>query len=109
MTTASHKVVVVTESDPGAIEQAASNLLASNFHFHGRQDDFAIQFDEESCVLTVGGTVPSFYLKQLVQTVLRNLEGVSRIDNQVKVASPHLKLRHRFDDAYAGRSHGGPQ
>jgi hypothetical protein len=47
-------------------------------------------------------------LKQLVQTILKDLEGVSRIDNQVKVASLQLKPRLRVDDAQAGRTPGGP-
>jgi hypothetical protein len=108
VTTASQTVVVDMESDRASTELAARSLLASNFHFHGRADDFTFQFDEESGVLTVAGTIPSFYLKQLVQSVLRTLTGVSRIDNQVQVASPPLRPRLRGDDAHVGGSTGGP-
>jgi hypothetical protein len=35
----------------------------------------------------VRGAVPSFYLKQILQTVLMGLEGVALINNQVNVVS----------------------
>jgi osmotically-inducible protein OsmY len=38
-------------------------------------------------VLTLRGRVPSFYLKQMAQSVLANLEGVDRIDNRVDVVN----------------------
>jgi hypothetical protein len=36
-------------------------------------------------VLTLCGCLPSFYLKQILQTLLRDLEGVERIENLVHV------------------------
>ena len=39
-------------------------------------------------VLTLRGRVPTFYLKQMAQSVLANIEGVDRIDNRVDVVSP---------------------
>ena len=36
-------------------------------------------------VLTVRGCVPTFYLKQVLQTMLKELNGVGRVDNQVDV------------------------
>ena len=36
-------------------------------------------------VLTVVGCLPSFHLKQLAQTALRDLDGVTRIENQIEV------------------------
>lgn len=65
---------------------AARRLLAEHIHFRGRVDCFRI--DAAAGVLTIGGTVPSFYLKQVVQTLLRDVEGVARIINQVRVANP---------------------
>ena len=38
-------------------------------------------------VLVVCGAVPSFYLKQVLQTVLRDVDGVRQVDNQVAVMS----------------------
>ena len=34
-----------------------------------------------------GVVFPSFYLKQVLQTLLRNLDGVKQIDNQVDVVT----------------------
>jgi len=44
------------------------------------------QYDEG--VLRLTGRVPTFYLKQLAQTLVKNIDGVSRVDNQVLVADP---------------------
>jgi hypothetical protein len=38
-------------------------------------------------VLLLRGRVPTFYLKQMLQSWLKDLDGVSRIDNQVDVVS----------------------
>jgi hypothetical protein len=38
-------------------------------------------------MLVVRGSVPTYYLKQLVQTALKGLEGVRRIENQVEVVA----------------------
>ena len=38
-------------------------------------------------VLILQGRLPSFYLKQVLQIRLRDLEGVERIDNRVEVVS----------------------
>jgi hypothetical protein len=40
-----------------------------------------------SGVLTVRGRLPTFYLKQMVQNRLRDIDGVREIDNQVDVVS----------------------
>lgn len=37
-------------------------------------------------VLTISGELPSFYLKQLAQTLIRNIEGIQRIVNCVEVS-----------------------
>jgi hypothetical protein len=38
-------------------------------------------------MLVLRGRLPSFYLKQVLQTLLRDVEGVDRIDNRVDVVS----------------------
>ncbi len=38
-------------------------------------------------MLVVRGCVASFYLKQMLQTVLKDLDGVRQIDNQVEVVA----------------------
>lgn len=44
------------------------------------------EFQRESGVLYLRGAVPSYYLKQIAQETARDLEGVLRVDNQIKVA-----------------------
>ena len=36
-------------------------------------------------VLTIGGRLPSFHLKQIAQTIVLGLEGVHTIDNRIEV------------------------
>jgi hypothetical protein len=67
------------------IEQRARRLLAEHSHFRRRADDFRYEYCDGA--LMVRGAVPSFYLKQILQTVLMRLEGVALINNQVNVVS----------------------
>lgn len=46
-----------------------------------------IRFEFSNGVLTLRGRVPTFYLKQVLQTWLRGLESVKQVDNQVAVVS----------------------
>ena len=68
------------------VEQCAHDLVNAHPHFHGRAAQFEFVCREEA--LVVRGLVPTFYLKQVLQTVLKNLDGVRLIDNQVTVLSP---------------------
>jgi hypothetical protein len=68
------------------VEQAAYEIVASHSCFHGRAREF--EFERSGEVLTIRGCVPTFYLKQVLQGLLRNLRGVERIDNRVDVVSP---------------------
>ncbi len=54
---------------------------------------YAFYFREVTCrfqdgMLTLEGRVGSFYLKQILQTRLRDLPGVTQIDNRVDVVNP---------------------
>jgi hypothetical protein len=69
------------------IERQAYSLVDSHCHFHRRAGRFEFQCEED--ILIVRGNVPTFYLKQLLQCVLRDVEGVRAIDNQVMVISSH--------------------
>jgi len=44
-----------------------------------------VTFSSFAGILTLDGRLPSFYLKQVLQTLLRDLDGVTRIDNRVDV------------------------
>jgi hypothetical protein len=67
------------------IEMRAHFLVNVNQHFHGRADRFGFRSDEG--VLTVWGSVPSYYLKQVMQSVLQDVPGIRVIDNRVTVVS----------------------
>jgi osmotically-inducible protein OsmY len=62
-------------------ELAARALGASDFGALRR-----IRCDFFNGCLTLRGTVASFHLKQIAQTLVRDLPGVSRIANRVEVA-----------------------
>ena len=64
--------------------QARAQLSKSD-HFRRRCDSIGIEYQQGQLVLM--GRLPSFYLKQVLQTVLRGLPGVQRIDNRVDVIS----------------------
>lgn len=65
---------------------AARELLANHPHFRGRAENFRLELCDGA--LVVEGQVPSFYLKQLLQQVLRGVRGVGRIENRVAVVNP---------------------
>jgi len=46
-----------------------------------------VTFSYAQGVLTLEGRLKSFYLKQMLQTLLRDLDGVTRIVNRVDVVS----------------------
>ena len=44
--------------------------------------------DEVDGAIVLSGNVPSFYLKQVVQTIAGSVDGVRRLDNRVEVIRP---------------------
>lgn len=69
---------------PPVEDQARQHLLRNCPYAFCFRD---IRFDFDSGVLTLRGRVSTFYLKQMLQTFLRDLAGVEQIDNQVDVVS----------------------
>jgi hypothetical protein len=67
----------------GFVLEQAHNRLATSSHRLLR----SVHCDFDGEVLSVHGRLPSFYLKQLVQSLLGGLDGVHRIDNRVAVVS----------------------
>lgn len=72
-------------SSEDEVAHAARNMLAQHTHFRGRADNF--EFVVVDCTLQVYGRVPSFYLKQVLQTLLQGIAGIRRVDNRVEVIS----------------------
>lgn len=60
---------------------AKERLAASGFLALRR-----VRCDFTAGCLTLGGQVPSFYLKQMAQTLVREMPGVARVDNRLEVA-----------------------
>ena len=73
-------------SDPRvAIEDLVHRKLAESGYFSCRSRQISCEYHHG--VLTLRGRVPSFYLKQMAQAVLKDIDGIERIDNQVDVVS----------------------
>lgn len=64
------------------IERARARLQA---HIHLANRSRALELTVHDDVLVVRGNLPSFYLKQVLQHALKELKGVTRVDNQVMV------------------------
>jgi hypothetical protein len=86
MYTATADAKEATASWLGDVTQEVRSLLANHPHFRGRANTF--EFYECDQVLHVRGQVPSFYLKQVLQTALRDVNGIRRVDNRVDVVCP---------------------
>ena len=54
-----------------------------NFHPHLKQARLKVRSDQGNIVLT--GTVRSYYEKQIAQESLRDMPGITSIDNSLKV------------------------
>ena len=65
------------------VEQCDWAVINDHSHFRGRAKKFDFVYRDH--VLTLRGSVPSFYLKQVLQTAVRNLDGVRQVDNRVQV------------------------
>lgn len=72
-----------SESSSSELVNRARQTLAQHGQFRGSAESLTFVLQGE--VLVVRGSVPSFYLKQMLQTVLKDLAGVRQIDNQVEV------------------------
>ena len=69
-----------------SVVAAARESLGRHAHFRGRLGLFV--FEVQAGVLIIHGSVPSYYLKQVLQTALHELRGVTRIVNRVDVVCP---------------------
>jgi len=49
--------------------------------------------DYQGGVLILRGCLPSYYLKQLAQEAVTDLDEVDRIENQIQVVTPAFRLR----------------
>jgi osmotically-inducible protein OsmY len=82
---ATHLMALAAETTlnlDSAVETQAQELLGQSNYLALRR--LRCEFHDGSLVLN--GRVPTFYLKQMAQTVVRQLPAVRRIDNRIDVA-----------------------
>ena len=88
------ETVSLTGLDSGIAERA-NQALYEHPCFRGRATwvHCATRGDH----IVISGRVPSFYLKQLAQEVLRRVSGMPPIDNRLEIvhAPGHMKTDHR--------------
>ncbi len=72
-------------ADPRSL---AIQSLEANPNFHGRLALAAIQIESDGDTLVLNGRVPSYYLKQLLQETVRQVDGVANVENHVMVVNP---------------------
>ena len=68
------------------LAERARRTLEESELFRGRSSN--IRISESDGLLVLEGHLPTYYLKQMLQTLLRDVEGVQNIDNKVWVDSP---------------------
>lgn len=67
------------------LKQWATKRIANHSHFQAHRDAIHVNCQQRRLILT--GTLPTFYLKQILQHLLTDLPGVRLIDNRVQVVS----------------------
>jgi osmotically-inducible protein OsmY len=76
-------------STPDRVDLIASvrEQLENHPHFRGRLEMLSI--DQRGKTVYLSGQLPTFYLKQLVQEIVRHLPGVQTVRNEINVISPY--------------------
>jgi len=69
---------------PGKIEESARNRFEHSSYFALR--DVGCTYHDRT--LTLCGRLPSYYLKQLAQAMVADLDGVASVVNRIEVAVP---------------------
>jgi hypothetical protein len=66
-----------------AILLRATRIVADDSHLHAYKNAIRIQLDGDR--LVINGRLPTFFLKQTLQEVLRRIDGVHQVVNHVEV------------------------
>lgn len=74
-----------SQQPPGDVLEHVHRYLEKHFVFHCHLA--SLRFDYQNGRLFLAGQLPSFYLKQLLQTALKQIPGVNQIVNRVNVVS----------------------
>jgi osmotically-inducible protein OsmY len=73
----------VSKGKPAVQAEAQSQLRKSGYH-----ELHVVSCDFHEGVLTLRGRVSSFYLKQVAQELIRQLDGAEEVNNRLEVAAP---------------------
>jgi osmotically-inducible protein OsmY len=80
------------------IEEAAERRLRQSRYLELR----AVSCEFHEGVLTLRGRVPSYYLKQMAQSLVDRIPGVSELDNQLEVGLPRAPSSQSRPSSSAG-------
>jgi hypothetical protein len=68
-----------------AVSQRAMTLVAECPYFQGRSIDVELHCVQG--VLVIRGSVPTYYLKQILQSLFKTIAEIRQVDNRVDVVS----------------------
>jgi osmotically-inducible protein OsmY len=71
------------------LDELAERCLHSNSYLAMKN----ISCESLDGVLTLRGHLPTYYLKQIAQMIVAQVEGVKHIDNQIEVITPAFPSR----------------
>ena len=69
---------------PSPLGERARRRLTQSAYHAVRQ----VNVEERQGVLTLSGRLPNYYLKQMAQAAVANMEGVRKIINRIDVVEP---------------------
>lgn len=69
-------------SEPSSLLMRIDQAFSVSPHLSGKQ----LVIETEADTVVVRGTVETYYQKQMAQEIMRRIEGVQKIDNQLEVA-----------------------
>lgn len=84
------------KSSESGLVAAAWKALSQDPHL--RDNARLLQIEEQNGTLVLAGRLSSFYLMQVLQTVLGKLDGVKSLDNRIDVRWPAAESEHTDSD-----------
>ena len=82
-----HSPLLQSEVGSSSILADANHRVAQHDILRTRSGSITITCDSQNR-LVLEGRLPSYYLKQVLQTILRDVDGVQGIENRVCVGDP---------------------
>jgi len=82
----------LTESVLGLAERVEAHLRSNPYLALKNVSCEGTVGREKEGVMVLRGCLPSYYLKQIAQTVVAQVEGVRQIENRIQVVSPAPRM-----------------